>query len=753
VTPMEDPAMAEIEALVASTEDDGDDDGPFEDTDEKEKPKKSSGRRRVGKAKEPKEPKEQTVEELEASELISSKTLPKVAQNVKTLDDLYSKYGIGDDPDFKIQVWRTWPKTYPGGKKADGFYDTWEMPLSYEQIQTEYGGGAYRITVMGPHPSQPNRQKHYDSIAISLAGDPKYSRVPRALQGQEGAESTTPAAFPLPQPMMQTQESPKLAEAALNMIENVAKREREDRHRTEEQASVRLTEARGMVEPLVEAERRRADDILAAERRLNEHREQAAQERLEQERQARMEERQRAEQAQNSRGSFADELRAMKDSGLLGRDDGVAREMLKQVLEKHRSELDTIQAQHVSLVESIRTGHAAEVLAVRDAHRREMEAEREASRSREARIEERLSSEREERRRDQERARQTLEERDLQWKDRVGQQEQILKTSWEARHSSLVSTHENRVQWLQGEIDRLKQDNYDYRQKRDEMGDPIAQITKMAELQHVMREAIGVTATAAPATSAGGIGLSGGEDWKATLAEGAMERLPDIMQGIFGGGVAQQQIQQPQYTLGQIVPTPQGEMMVVQGPDGQMQFAPRAAVEAHQRALAAAPSGGGLLAPGAKSKPKKKPARLSISAVQNFAEGLPRRRPAWEGGGMDEEESTTPPAPPRMTSRRSAPAEATAEPLELSSAERQGIQMVAKLVHDAVNQAEEPEEFVARVIGQYDPGMLRQIIGQYTTDQIIQAIRQLQPHSAGATPAGQRFVRDAFGQLRNALAQ
>jgi len=79
--------------------------------------------------------------------------------------------------------------------------------------------------------------------------------------------------------------------------------------------------------------------------------------------------------------------------------------------------------------------------------------------------------------------------------------------------------------------------------------------------------------------------------------------------------------------------------------------------------------------------------------------------------------------------------------------------MVAKLVHDAVNQAEEPEEFVARVIGQYDPGMLRQIIGQYTTDQIIQAIRQLQPHSAGATPAGQRFVRDAFGQLRNALAQ
>jgi len=739
-----DAAAQEIESLVEEAA--GAAAAPPEPEEATDPPKK---KRRVARPK-----KEQTLEELEVDELLEGRVLPKAAQNVKTIGDMYAKYRVGDDPDFKVQVWRTWPKMFPGGKKADGYYDTWETPLSLEQIQSEYGGGTYRIAIIGPHPSQPRRTKHYDSVSVQLAGDPKYERIPRALMGQDTTPATTDAGVAPPHPMMVPQESPKLAEAALKMIGGVAERERTDRHRAEERAAARVEAQRGMLDPVIDAERRRADDVLAAERRASTARSEMMDERYREERRAREELRHRVDTMGNSRSSFADELRAMSESGLLGnKGDGVAEKMLNQILDKHRGEMEAVSRNHTVFIESLRGGHGTELAAVRDAHRREMEAVREAARAREARGEERLGSEREERRRDQERYRETQEARDTQWKDRMASAELMLKGSWESRYTTMTSTYENRLQWAQGEIDRLKSEVDRMRVRREEAGDPVTQITKMAEMRSAMKDALGIEAPAAAAASSGGIGLSGGaDDWKATLAEGAAERFPDIVQSIMGGfqKPTQQQPAQPNYQLGQVVPTPQGEMIVVQAPNGQMALAPRAAVEAHQRQQqAAAPP---LLADAA--APQQKPRRTKVSAVPNLAEGLPRRRPAWEGGG--EIAAPTPPAPPpapprhppRMTSR---PEPKATEPVKLSSQERQGIQLVAKLVHDSVMEADEPEEFVAKVLQQYPADVLNQIVGAYTTEQVAGAIAQLQPNSAGATPGGQRFVHKAFRQLRAAL--
>jgi hypothetical protein len=87
----------------------------------------------------------------------------------------------------------------------------------------------------------------------------------------------------------------------------------------------------------------------------------------------------------------------------------------------------------------------------------------------------------------------------------------------------------------------------------------------------------------------------------------------------------------------------------------------------------------------------------------------------------------------------------------MSQQERQGLSVVAKLVHDAVMNADEPEEFAERVLKEWAPDMLKRVISGYSPDDIARGIAETQPTSAGATPAGQAFVRQAFAQIEGAL--
>jgi len=723
--------------------------------------KRRTPRKKPAKKTEAKPPAEQTMDQLNVDDLLPEK-LPKAAESVKTLDSMYAKYGVGDSPDFKVQLWRTWPKMAPGGKKFDGFYDTWEIPIQMEQIQAEYGGGSYRVTVVGPHPNRPNLTKHYDSVSIQLAGDPKWARVPRALQGSEPSKSDNDDASMGRMQMPVATENPKLAEAALNILSKTAESEREERRRSEDRIREERVRARDNVQPIIETERRHHDTLLTMERRRAEEREAAAEERHTEARSRFENERRRMESETHNRPTMAQELSALASSGLLNRDDSTSKEMFTQILEKHRSEMDAVIARQTQFVESIRSGHLTELQAIRDANQRELSAEREASRSREARIEERLTAEREERRRDQDRFREQIEERDKQWRDRMDSSKAVLESSWESRHQSLVATYEQRVLWLQQETDRLKSDLGEAKLKQEERTDITTQLLKMREMNDLIK---GFSPTpAAPAAPSGGIGLMGdGEGWKNALAEGVGERLPQIAQAIFGGAAAQQgqppaQAQQ-QLAEGQVLshdpstgqPFPHGPMVVVRDPNsGQLAMSPKAAIDAHQQAAA---QQGGQLLPGARPQRRRQPEKKKPSAVHDFSKGLPKQIPPWEHESEDEGDNE-PPRQPRMTTQaRSQLAEPeSAEPIELSAQERQGIKMVAKIVHEAVMQAEEPSEFVDKLLGGYDPAVLKSIIGSYTTEQIARGVSQVEPSSAGATPAGQEFIRSAFNRLRQALA-
>lgn len=721
-----------------------------------------------------------TLEDLDTSELLPADHL-EPAENVKTLGDLYAKYSIGQNPGFQVAVHRTWPKMAPGGKKIDGFYDSWDTPLTVEQIQSEYGGGTYRLVIMGPHPKQPNVPKHYESLSIQLAGDPNFERKPRAQQtgGSGGKSDDNGSSMVLP-PM--PQENPKLAEKAMELAFSTADREREERKRLEDRSREDRQASERASLPVVESERRRADDLIRVERersediRKNAERQLAeARERFEAEREAIRAEMDRVQQQVNSRPSMAAELRELKEAGIIKDDNSAAaKEMLAQVFERHRADISAMQASHSQFIESLRSAHERELVSLRETHQRELANERGASGMREQRIEERLAAEREERRRDQERHQQALVERDNQWRDRMENNATMIQSSWESRHQSQLATYESRIQWLQQEIDRTKSELLEVKSKQAESQDLGAQLSRLSELKQLTKDTLGLVDSVPASTTGsggGGIGLGGADDWRNTLAEGFTERLPDLVgrvaQMMGGGGMpggmpgsspgsqaAPQEgsvIQVADPRTGQPI-----EAVVVRDPvTGQLGWTPKDQYDQAQgrnrRGLLGGDSSRGSRRARTKTVAKREP---SISVTPNLADGLPRRRPPWEGGGdhPSQEASQTqapPPMPPSMMAKP-APVQEQA-PVKLSPQERQGVSVLARLVHESVMSADEPNEFVAKLVANYPAPMLKQIIGQYDAQTIARAIAQQEPASAGATPGGQAFTVAAFDQLKETL--
>lgn len=730
-----------------------------------------------------------TMEELEVRDMLPSQSM-KPAENVKSLGDVIAKYNIGNSPEFKLQVWRTYPKIFPGGVKSDGFYDTWDQPLTEELIQSEYGGGNFRIVVMGPHPTKPNTLKHYDSVSLNLAGTPKYDRQPKAVQ--QGQASTLPdIAPPSPFPMM-GQENAKLSETAMKLAVDMAGEERKERIRVEDRAEQKAASAFAATQPVVDAERRRADDMIKAERERSESERRLMQERIEEARAEQKRALERIEQMEANRPSAASEMREMMT--LLhrpgdGEGNKIAERMMESVLEKHRVEMEAMRAghqqmldnmskQHEAMTSSIRASHLHEITSMRESHQRDLQAERESSARRQERADDQLKSEREERRRDQERQRELIEMNDRSWKERLETQVASANQNWESRHQSVISTYENRGLWLQQEIDRLKSDLNDTRARMSDNSDPIAIVHKAKEI----REAIGgPEQSSSGGSGSGGIGMGSAEDWKNLAVEGLTERAPQLLQ-VLGGllsGQQQPQQQQQQYQVGQVIQTPQGEMVVIQTPQG-LALTPKAGIDA-----AAAQQGGRMLPQqqgGGQRRQRVMPdaeevanagggrrrRRGPISAVPNFADpsqygsdALPvrGRRPPWEGGGADDDGDEPQPqqrAPQRRTSKPEqapqAPPQQQRIARQMTTQERQGLSVIAKIVHESVMNADDPDEFAEKVLREWTPEMLKRVIGVYTPDDIARGIMETQPSSAGATPAGQAFVRAAFAQIESAVS-
>lgn len=701
------------------------------------------------------------------------KELPTPEKGVQTLETLIAKFQIGEDPDYKLQLHRVLPKYFAGGIQAHGYLDEFTSPITQDFIASEYGGGEYSVRVFGPDPTRPgNSQRPYGSVKVVIGGPPNPSRLSRSAQAKiDAAGTSTPA--PTQSFMMPPAENPELAKQAMKMADDQVKREREDRQAIEKKIDAEREAARRALDPVIEAERRRAEDLLRSERERSDQSMKFMEEKLRESQASmtRLEERIR-EMSSAPQTSMADELSKIMPL-LKGDEDKIANThatITQSILERHRQELETMGKQQQSLIESMRTSHASEIAAMRDAHRREVEAERESARHRESRHEEVLKAEREERRRDAAIAQKMAEDRDQSWRDRLEQQQMNLQSMWESRVETQKSTYEAQLQWLRSENEQLQTRLRNLEAQLVDKGDVLSQLSKMRDLKQVAKDALGLDDVSHASAGGAGIGLSGsgaesGGKGMADVVGDAIQNLPDILAALSqlsgGGGAQAAQMQaqaaqaqmaqaqaaqaQMQYQPGQIIQTPQGPMVVVQDPrTGQLAMTPKAQFDAVNRShVSRRPS----TALPSQRRGMFAPPKTSDIPVPDLSVGLnqpPQGEQPATPQAADSDKATV-----ATRGRTSKPQKGP----NMDKMKQMIADQVARLVHASVTGGDEPEEFVQKIISAGHPPLIIKAITDMPDDEILLAIQHVQPQSAGATPAGQRFIRDAMKLLREATSQ
>lgn len=661
-------------------------------------------------------------EELDAVRSGTERPLPQPEENVRTLDDLMAKYRLGIDHDFYVEVHRVWPKIFPGGTPAEGLYDTYQQSVTEEFVQTEYGGGKYRAIVKGPRPNGEPGMKHYGSYTFNVAGEPNYKRVPRAVQAQQARNADQPVVGPV---MVSggLGDNPKLVEKAFDVVTGQLDSEREERRRLEDGGKKGHGIDESVFSKIAAAHERRADDVQQAAREQIEHERVMLKERLEEERgRVRLLE-DKVSNMQNQPPAPQIDIgeQFAKIAGVLKGDGEITNKVLDQVLGKHKEELQAVREAHQREIDAMRAGHTSEMQMLRESHGRMAEAERQQADARVLRVDDQLKSEREERRRDRERWDEQLRDRELQWKDRQQAAIDSANAQAEARYNTMRTSLENRIEFLNGEIDRMRREIEDLRAKDIEVRDPVLQMQKARELADLAKGMFGQ-----PVDSSGGIGGNHEEPGFGKLLEKIGGDVPQILDALGrafnsggggGGGVAQPSI----------VMTPQGPAQVVQTPQGPM-LIPMQGSNPQQL-----PRGGGGRSPQRQVMPDEN---------EIFAEEERRRR-------RQKQQST-----PKRTSRvPEQQVEATQSTPDIPpDVEKMAIKEITRLIDESVMGADEVEEFVEKVIKNYPEPILKQVV-QYDVGQLLQAIASNPEtrNSAALTPGGQRFVKDAFYQLRKTM--
>lgn len=688
---------------------------------------------------------------------------PKPTDATRSLGSLMSKFRIGEESGFKVQLYRLNPKWHKG-TKLDGYIEEYSEPISEQLVAEEYMGGEYQAKITGPDPRTGTGSRIYETFKFSISGEPNPSRLPRSAQAAM-AKAAVPAPAPTAAPAISS-EPPTLVLRALEVVEKQALSERQDRIAITEQMRKNESQQHAATAPLLDAERRHSEDMMKAERERSALREKHLEEALAD---ARRETQKIAERLETMAAtpavSVVDEFGKML--ALLPKSDGDAsarstESITKSILDRHQTETEAMHKQHASMIDAMRTAHQNEITSMREAGRRELDAEREASRSREQRHEEALKVEREERRRDHEAAQRAANDRDATWRDRLEQQEINLKTTWESRCETMKSNYESQITWLKSENDQLVGRNRDLDAKLADKNDVFKTLAGLRDMKGVVKDAFDLTdaSSGGGGGGVGGIGLeppasSGGIDWGEIVREavGALPTVREMLQGQPQVQPQQQQQQRPPQP-GDIVPTAQGLMVVISTPQG-LALTPKAQFDAAQAqqnqqtqqtqrvSHPGQPRPRGVFA----APPQQRPVSDGIP-VPDMSVGLPRPRP-W---GEAVQPPLPPAAPPTQASPRQEtqvvssprpPQGASMSPTELFIAGQ-----VAKLVHESVSAGEEPQDFVNKVLGSGYPRMAIDAIVKMSDDQVITAIRAVQPNSAGATAAGHRFVRGAMAILR-----
>lgn len=711
-----------------------------------------------------------SVEEMEASH--TRRDLPAREENVKTLGDLLAKYHIGEDPDFKALLYREYPKVFPGGIIAGGYYETYDQPFTEQTVAEAYGGGQYRVVIHGPRPNSVHGVQHYASVVLKIAGDPRIDRVPR-----HGVAAPTPGS-----PVQQPQSPPPsdgMVDKAMSTIEGVYRNERDERLSIRQETEQRLAEARRDAEfrqaELARTSRENMDavssiyerynrDIVESQRAAHERERQLVEERM-QEKEARMAEVER--QREEERRRFEAERRSAPDpydaisrtfgqaAELFKGDGGASQQrILESVLQKHKDEVAALRDESTRAMERIQQANTHEAAALREAARREVEAERMSSQSRERDLMRQIEAAREERGRDIERYREDLANREQAAKDRLETQRETLSMQFEGRYETLRQQSELRLTAARDDVERMRHELDELRSSVREDKDPLAGIQRtkalLDTLQHNFgyekpdpRGGIGSDTPAAPTSSF---------DWS-KAAEMLMEKGPEYLQGLgtlLRGPQQPAQPSQPPLQPGQILNLPNGTFQVVQvqpspqNPQGlgmipynPPQPVPTRLANPQQRALPAPQQ--------SQQQPQKRPQQQTSATANDAPQSRSRgQRPARPAQPTRPTETAAvvpvPPSPPAIKAPRPPP----------TDMEKQAAAVIGGLLNTAIMGGDEPEDMLAEIVDKFPPEIMAKV-AQYEVEDLFAILREIQPNSAVFTPAGVNFTQTVFTQLRATL--
>jgi len=462
-------------------------------------------------------------EEMDAAQ--SRRELPAVEENVKTLGDLMARYRIGEDPDFRVLIYRLWPKTFAGGILAEGYYATYDQSITEQTIADEFGGGHYRVAIHGPRPGDTQRTKHYASLVVKIAGEPRTDKIPNKGTGVVPMQGITNAAAPL--------ESESLVNRAFTTLHKFAQDEREERKLLEQQRLAATEASMGTLDTmksvfentsreLIESERAAAErerqllmqqrssasevgretldtiksvfertsrELIEAERAAADRERQLNEERLRdrEERLMALERRYEAE-----RRSAPDPMETLQRAATLFRGEGESQQrVFDSVMQKHQMEISVLREENARTIDRIREANLQETAAVREAARREVESERNAAASRERDLLRQIEHEREERRRDADRYRDELASREQAAKDRLDQMKETLTLRFEAQYESFKQQVEMRDKYLQDDLARKSRELDEVKGSVREERDPIAQMRRMNEFRETAKDILG----------------------------------------------------------------------------------------------------------------------------------------------------------------------------------------------------------------------------------------------------------------------
>ena len=703
-------------------------------------------------------------EDMEASQ--SRRDLPVAEESVKTLGDLMAKYRVGEDPDFKALLYRTWPKVFSGGVLAEGYYATYDQPITEQMIAEEYGGGHYRVAIHGPRPHSTHGTKHYASTVLKIAGEPRTDRVPN--RGTGAMPTTTTAGS---QPYQPPPPSDGLVNKAFSTLQTLYTDERTERLESRREAEQRILDSRREAEQrqqeVYRSTRETMDNMGAVhdkyardmieseraaherERRLTEERVREREDRLKEIEQRHAEERRRHE---DERRMAPDPMDSVGKIAEMFKGDGGASQqrILDSVLTKHREEIALFREESARATERIREANSHEAAAIRDAGRREVEAERMASATRERELLRQIEGAREERARDAERYREDLLNRDQAARDRLEQQRETINMQQESRYKTLEQQAELRLTYLRDEMERKTHELEELRSTARDDKDPILVMRRMKELQNTAKDVFGFEEPQRGVGSDNAIvpTTSTSIDY-GKVFEGLMEKGPEYLDAIgklLRGPPQAPGQSQPTPQPGQILQLPHGTFQVVQTPTGlgMVPYSPPQPVPAR---LASPPQRQRLPPPQPQRQPQPRP--QPMPDVDDVPTEQPRQAKQKRSPAPRTQKPPAPAGQPTPATEAAPPALKPPRPPP-SDMEKQAAQVIGNLLNTAIMQGDEPEDLLASLVGKF-PVELLQNVAQYDLNDVLTLIREFQPNSAVFTPGGLHFTQTVFEQLHATL--